>query len=242
MAAPHNHGDGPYHGETVRISAQGLVTITQKFVADTLADVFRIRRQYRTYEGLPRTDCEASQRPAGCYDVTLTFEGQSPDTEGQNETGEGEEWEVISEFSEEPIESHFIIDKIVDYYGGWTDGDGRIKFPEFMEIPSRSGGTSKGREIKNPMFGREFYFQTGSVVRLTTIEKRVPSDIARFGDRILKRLPITDLKHIDWGDRDWLEMQPQVRKRGNVFELTREFKMSPPGKWPRFVVGFIDQR
>jgi hypothetical protein len=244
MSEPHNHGDGPFHGATVRISRLGLVTVQMKFVADTFADIFRIRRNWTEFEGLPRADLDASQRGAGCFDLTITFEGTTPETAPGNEEG-GQEWEVISEFSEEPVESHFLFDRIMEYYSGYLDGEGRAKFPETLEVPNRNAGPSKFRQekqIKNPMFGVESYFQTGCIVRLTTVEPSVPRDVFRFADRVLTKLPITDLAGVDWGNRNWLEMQPQPRKRGNAVELVREFKMSPPGGWPKYIVGFIDQR
>lgn len=238
--------DGPYNGTKVTIAASGLVTIDVYYVATTFEDIFRIWLENPTFLGLRRSrnaPALAPQRQAGSYDLTISYEGYVPDADPEDNP-ESKSWRVTPEWSEEPIESNVAYEQIKQMFGGFLDGEDRLKFPEYIELPNTVGGPSpfrKGKKIKNPMFGRETFFQTGSIVELTEIVRSVPVDLVRNVNRIRKTLPIEDLRHVDWGDRDWFEMQPDVQSKGDVVELVRRWKMSAPGGWPPAYL-LVDQR
>ena len=236
--------DGPYHGSKGKVTKLGLVSNTVHFVAESFADVFRIIRENPTYQGLPRADSDFSQRPGKCFDVWITYEGQADDQSYGGLQSDEQDWEFIPEWSEERMENHPFLDVLMSKYLGYWE-EGKVAWPETAEQFMQKAFPMRRKPkqyAKNPMLGRDTYFVTGGTVRLTTLESRVPSDAYRNVNRILKTLPIHDLAHVEWGDRDWIETDPTPRKRGNLIEFTREFKMSPPGGWGPEMQILIDQR
>lgn len=240
--------DGPFHGTKGKITRLGLQSHTLHFVAETFEDVFRIVRENSSFQGIPRADSDYTQRPGKCFDVWITFEGENPDQSFGALATQDEEWEFIPEWSEEKIEQCPNLGKLMEKYLGYWGPDERVKFPPYWQKSVAVGSrlalkkTYRDELAINPMNNRDTYFCTGGVARLTTLVRRVPDDAYQNVNRIHKKLPIADLAHLDWGDRDWLETDPTPRKRGNLIELTREFKMSKPGGWGPEIQLLIDQR
>lgn len=239
----------PNPGISFEADQTGALVLTAPFWAATIQDARE--RLPRTLEGLGLSRYTAKERPSSKgFDIVAVYEGLSGGGDGQG-PGEDEngDWEVDSEFSEEPIKSHHLIALIKERYQG-VEEDGEIKFPEFL--PGRTFGDGRGtagrgrtyqkQGVRNPAYGLETYFQTGAIVRRTRIMFDLPEDFFRRINRVIDRPPIPALAGVDWGDRNFLTLVPRPRRRGNAIEMVEEWKLSAPGGWPPVVYGLIDRR
>lgn len=236
-------------GMEFEVDATGAVTLRVNFWGDDLESAGRAAP--REYMGLRRGTMTGKQRKGSCgFDVTATYAGLLPQ-DGNPEEDENGEWEVDSEFSEEPIKSHLMLPLILETYQGREDPEtGEIVFPK--KLSGKRSGDGRGlagggktyqrKGADNPAYGLESYFQTGAIVRRTRTLWRVPGGIFRDVGRVIERPPIPDLADVDWGDRNFLSLMPKPRRRGSAVELTEEWKVSGPGGWLPVTYGLIDRR
>lgn len=212
----------------------GLLSLTVPFYVATESEVLtvgieapfeleEISREWDDIEGLEG------------FQVTVTYEGLEP---GRDES-EGESIEFEPSFSEEPIEAHpsFLILK--EQFDGSTDDKGRVQWPETYFPKTGSQVLSGGpKDKKNPLFGVSTYLALKSVFRRTYVVREIPDDLLDTSGEIVESLP--DGFPTPNG-RDWLRLPPKVSKRGNVYQISEELLLSPPGgKWPPGVHGLID--
>jgi hypothetical protein len=169
----------------------------------------------------------------GClgFDVSITYRGL-PDTESDTD-----EYELDVSFSEEPIESHPNFDYIKKLYRG-SIVDDEVVFQEYIRLTKKLN-TKKGSKgfSKNPMFGVKTWLALKAVVRHTYTSPKRPN-LSRIG-KILKRVP-GGFETPE--DHDWLAMPPKCRRKGDRFQITMEYMLSPLGGWPEGVYELMEGR
>ena len=222
-------------GMTASRDERRLLSVSVPWNCKTLAETMTVGGA--SPFGLPETGRQVSQLEDASFQVTITYQG----TEG--EPPAEETYEFDSSFREEPIESHPQIARIRKRYGGVTNDDGRITFPEKLPSAGSDGSGLSGSEStsteKNPMFGQTTYLVLHAVFRRTYLKRRVPVNLLDEVGTTREKLPggLPTPK-----GRNWLIMPPKVSKRGNVFEISEEWMLSKPGeKWPPAIYGLIER-
>lgn len=183
--------------------------------------------------GLTETGRTFSELDAGGYQVDITYEG-IPDGEDRDQ----ETIEFDADFKEEPLAAHPAWATIKDKYKGSVDSTGAVKFEEFLDKAYKGalGGTQSGGKVKNPLFGTKSYLELSVIFRRTRVVETLPGNLLTSIGTIQNSLP-DGLPTPD--DRNWLVMPPKVVKRGNVWQIRDEWKLSPKGGWPPEVYQFI---
>jgi hypothetical protein len=241
-------------GIEFELEASGTVVISVPYYTDSIAAA--VSGIPREYLGLGLETMRGKERPSSKgFDVMVRYAGLTSDASlpDADEDQDGD-WEIDSEFEENPIKSHHLLPLIMERYEGYYEGgdeDGEVKFPKTLTGKPTGDGrglAGKGNKLttgpgrKNPAHGLESYFVTGAIVRRTRIMATVPDDFFRRIDRVIPRPPIPALSRIDWGDRNFLTLVPRPRKRGNAVEMVEEWKLSAPGGWTPLINGLIDSR
>lgn len=183
--------------------------------------------------GLTETGRTWDELDAGGYRVDITHEGIP-----EGEDKEQETIEFDADFKEEPLPAHASWLTIKEKYKGSVDSTGAVKFDEFLERAYRGslGGTQSGNKVKNPLFGLKTYLELSVIFRRTRIVETLPSNLLSSIGSIQQSLP-DGLPTPE--NRDWLVMPPKVTKRGNVWQIRDEWKLSPKGGWPPEVYNLI---
>lgn len=209
----------------------GLFTMTVPFYVEELTQVTQVGRTSPL--GLKETNREFEDIEGAGFEVSVTYEGF------EDGIDEGEiEYDFDPSFSEEPIESHPLINELIEHYEGQVDSKSK-KVTFGSTLASRGGGTSKkGKTRKNPLSGLSTYVSLRSVFRMTYTKRSLPAslfkDIGTIKDSLPGGFPTPS-------GRDWLVMPPKVSERGNAFQITEEWMASPPGGWPKSIYKLIEQ-
>lgn len=191
--------------------------------------------------GLSPTGRSWNQIENGKYKVTVTYQGYV-DGEEPDELEETEKWSLDFDFSEEPIESHVNLAEIKKVYGGQMVED-KLVFKEILPKGSsaRTGLTSRYRKAteKNPMHGVSTYILLKARITRTFSWTTVPSDTGIQIGRVYQTIPglPDDLADVRWGERDWMLMPPKITPKGDIWAVTQDYLLSPPGGWPYGVYG-----
>lgn len=203
---------------------RGLLGLTVPVHAETLAETLTVQAENPWL--LPEVGRKITQLDDGSYQVDITFEGLQG-------TQSEETFEFDFSFGEEPLESHPNYKEIKITYGGYLE-DGELKFPEIRPKADGGGTGLRGRSVssrdKNPFFGAKTYLVSRAMFRHTYLDENVSplllSEINTTVDTVPGGFPTP-------AGRNWLIMPPKVRKRGNVYEIVREYLLSKPGeRWP----------
>ena len=178
------------------------------------------------------------------YIVTVTYEG--PDNESMDGSGGGGSdeynrpiWSIDFDLQEMPIESHWNFPAIKAKYGGKPDPDSPDLwiFPD--EMPSGGGkstGLSKddsGEGKPNPMKGVRTYVVMITRVSKSYTKRSEPNVVSKIGKQSgsIPGAPAS-FNALSWGQRTWIQMPPQVSKRGRVWEITESWRLSEHFEWP----------
>jgi hypothetical protein len=203
-----------------------LVSFTREYVVDTEEEI-----ELAGAGDAPLGLFEVS-RVAGNYQnhptkllVRVGYEGitNEPDPEADAVY----EFDVLLE--ENPIEAHPKIQDIIKKYAGEVDpSTKRVRFP--LTLPNQNtsgagalaGGGGQGATKRNPLFGLTSYLTLGSVFRRSTVSRTMPSDLlGRVGETrqsLPRGFPTPE-------GRLWLIMPPRAVLRGNIFEISDEWKL-----------------
>lgn len=169
------------------------------------------------------------------YLVTLSYEGQSteggapPDPE-VNETVEGE-----AMFVREPIETCPSLDTLLSKFSGSIDAaTGKVRWARQLRSSSSSGTglSSTTARTTNPMYGRTDYAVAGAEVIHTFVRAKITGDLFEDLNQIITDLPssIPSNGRPDTPKgRNWMVMAPRWVSRGNVSQIFRRYRLSPPG-------------
>lgn len=236
---PDIHGqEPPYEVDRITgsMDSSGVVTSTIKYMVKTEHDCVTYKRgELHPTLGIPESERSWEEEAPCGFGFLLTIVYKSIGTiDGE------EDIELDSSYSEEPIESHPNLLKIMEKYQGFTNSEGEIEFPKTYEPEKGGFGLDKREgeeeEKKNPMFGVKTWLALASVVRRTWISSRRPS-LSRMG-RIVKSVPggfQTPEGH------DWIIMPPKSRRRGDgYYENTEEYLLSPLGGWTEGVYELME--
>lgn len=216
-------------GTTGSRDKTGLLSITIPYHVDRLEEVLTVG--LTPPFGLTEQDRKWDDIEGSGFEVSVTYEGLE---DGKDEGNT--EYDFDPSFSEEPIESHPLIEELVDRYDGQVK-DNKVTFPS--TIPDDSGGLGggDGGERSNPLAGLTTFLSLRSVFRMTYTRKKLPKNLLRDIGTIKSGLPNSFPTP---AGRDWIVMAPKVSERGNAFQITEEWMMSPPGGWPENVYKLIE--
>jgi hypothetical protein len=212
------------HGANGSKDERGLVSHEVPYLATKFEQVLTVGAG--SYGGLPETGRTWRMDQAGCYVVYVTYEGQDPNT--STTAKEAETFEAKSSYREEPIEGHPQIEELIKKFNGTRDSQTqKVTFQAMMQGTGTNalGADSNQKEIPNPMAGVEKFMALEVVWTRQYIKKTIPASIfARIG-RITSNPPGGAPKIP--GRSAWLIMPPQVKKRGNVVEISEEYTLLP---------------
>ena len=217
-----------------------MVSWDVPWYVESSADVFDVGDE-PPLVGLVETGRNFSQVEGAGLIVTITYEGYA----GEHESPEDEEpiYSFDSSFKEEPIEAHPDFPAIKKRYEGTFDPEDKTtKWPEFLSTAASKTGlfgpndVVKGGGEKNPMFGNETFLSFASVFRKSYIREELPPNMLDGIGTIVTSLP---RGYPTPDGRDWLQMPPRIRERGEFFQVDEEMILSPAGGWTPEVYGLI---
>lgn len=208
-------------GKTFQVSDNGLVAIRLKYLCDSEDEA--LTGIPASYRGLIRRG-----HSGGTWDaddqkwiVETTYQGLVAGDPSEDL----DQYEIGGEFREEPIESFPERAALVREHGAYIDESGRMKFPEALPTKSAGsfgGATSSQSSQDNPLFGLTtfpVYYERASH---TYIREKVPATVHKRKGTILANLP----SGFDYdGDaKAWFVDAPNIRKTGNCWTITENFK------------------
>ena len=232
-------------------SKEGVVQWNVPYLVKTKSSINNLPS---TYEGCQRVGSTWTcnhNGPSPSYIANVTYEG--PDEENMN-SGSGDEysrpvWSIDFDLKEMPIESHWNLTEIKKKYGGYPDPDAPDLWKFGDTMPGGSGsssglskGATKGQKA-NPMKGVRTY-----IVMLTTVSKsytkRITPDMTSKIGKQMTSLPNAPagFDKLGKGKRSWIQMPPQVTKRGKVWEITDSWRLSEYFEWPDKVYEKFEKR
>lgn len=221
----------------------GVITITQPWWCETLAECFSVGEQELVMSA--NTRLPELTRGFGVWDPDTITNGYQIGI-----TYQGPDWSMDldrvqrfgfdSEYSEQPMETHHAIDLLLSpKYGGRLvesgNGEKRLVFDrDTSGEGAGGGGFAKGEEGAgdgNPNFGYRTYPMYESIWTHTYLAKRLPKD---FLDRISSVVDTPPGKPPTPRGRNWLIMTPQLEifPNDSGFRITDFYKLSKPGGWP----------
>ena len=173
-------------------------------------------------EWQPRTFTRNAAGDQGGYFVDVTLEGHA-DPDNANE----EYYEFEGATSDDPIESHWNFDVLLDVYGGGKKPDpqsGKMVWPRQLTVDGQKG--------RNRMFGVESWANPTLIWTRNFVRPFLPADIVQNLGTIFRTPPGNPTKlqnppGID-GNREWLCVRVRGRQRGNIWQLADSFQLSNP--------------
>jgi hypothetical protein len=211
--------------------ALGIVTVKLPYTVKpsltkmaTLKEALTFVPADLTELGLPLLKRNLKERPDCGYDVTFDCEGHF-----KPESADGEEFTLDGASSDDAIESHPEIERLVQKY--FPEGttlqqarkeDGSILFPITLQV--------NGKDVPNPLFGIKTYLVPGLVWTRTFTTQFLPDDLARqlgcIGNPPVgkkgQRVPTLA------GQRDWIMVRMRADWRGNIWKCSESWLVSGP--------------
>ena len=208
--------------ESFEVDRLGKMMIRRRYLTDSRSEA--LTGLPAAVDGLPRVGSRGQvwiSSADGRHVVDAVYEGV---TEDPDETFD--EFELLTEEREMPIESFPFLGDLNELYGAEVDPEtGKVTFPETLPKPkSRLGQPltlnsmkNKSDEAQNPMFGTTSFPITHTLARWSLIRKKVPQSLVRQERTIIDRLPsgfdYTGLK------KRWYVRPLQKRKTGNAWSI-----------------------
>jgi hypothetical protein len=164
----------------------------------------------------------------GEFEVTFNFEGAP--AEFNFEAPEAITYELDGSTSEDPIESHWDFDRLVQIYDGDHFDDLGLQWQGFGRIAKTKGELAGARadNKKNPLFGTTSYYVGGCVWRRTMVSKTFPPSMLRALGKIDS--PPGNPPPAE-GKQNWLKIRVSARWRGNCWEIAEEWLLSGDAGW-----------
>ena len=223
------------------------------FYAETFEEIFTVG--FDSGKGVPETKRSWSNNGNGSYTVTISYEGY-PDGKEPKKPEDTETWGCDYDWSEEPIEAHWNIIAIQKFFGGVVDDDMKIIFPKTMPegtgvwaglglggVEGGAFGNLKAGD-KNPMFGQSTYISLKVKITRKYSIKEIPQSVGDNIGNIVKKIPGApeQISRVVWNhERNWMVMPPKITQKGNAWEITQEYHLSPPKGWPEEVYEFMEK-
>ena len=209
----------------------GIVTRTYKVGAVGLRidpDWLRPANAPNPLWGIPMTDANAVIVD-GTVEIVYTYEGAeslSPDEEENTFTFHGG-------MEDKPIDAHPGLELLKTKFG-W---DSQLHtFPEFPPDEGSGGGFGAATTPKrNELFGTEGWRSVIGTYSRTFAAFSVSASVYHGIGTVFDSPP--GLSRIGLvgkvGRRNWLKLAPEIRKRGNVAQITDNYELSGPRGWSR---------
>ena len=181
------------HKESFEIDRMGMMRVKRRYLADSRFEA--LNDIPRAVDGLPLAGTSGViwiSKTDGRHVVDVVYEG----LETEFPDGEYDDFELITEEREMPIETYAPFEILVEEYGAVSNTETRrVEFPETLpKQPSRLGqaltlDTMKGKETPNPFYGVTSYPVTHTVAVWRLVRKRVPSNLIKQERTVIDRLP-----------------------------------------------------
>jgi hypothetical protein len=234
-------------GATGSKSNEGVIQWVIPYYVSDISQVLTIGvGDYENCQEVSRTWSCNNDGAGPSYIVTVTYEGgEVTSNSATGDGGAGTVWSLDYEVSEVPINAHWNWDVIKKTYGAYEE-EGSWLFPESM--PSEGGGSKSsglggskavGSGEKNPMYGKNTYIVMLPIVSVSYTKKTLPARVINGIGKMLSTIPEAPqaISSLDKGSRNWIQMPPQVSKRGNTWSITESWKLSENDPWPKAVYG-----
>lgn len=149
------------------------------------------------------------------FHVTLSYEGHpAPDS------ADGESFEVEGATSDDPIESHWNYEVLLNNYKGKEDSQtGRAKWPRKLT-------DGNGQSARNKMHGVESWANPGMIWNHNYTKPRLPASLIRELGTISNSVP-GNPPELSAG-RQWLCLRIRGRERGNIWQIQQSWQLSGP--------------
>lgn len=209
--------------ESFEIDRMGLMKVRRRYLADSRNEA--LTGIPGSVDGLPLVGVSGAiwiSKTDGRHLVDVIYEGimtEFPD-------GEYDEFELITEEREMPIESFYYQGDLSSDYGAYTDPDtNRILFPPTLPKAKSQIGrpltleTMKdtSKEEPNPLYGTTTYPVTHTAATWRLVRKRVPNSLIKQERTVIDRLP----SGFDYSGpkKSWYVRPLQKRKSGNAWTI-----------------------
>jgi len=223
-------------------SREGVVQWVVPYYIATLNRLGSIPASYQGCDKVSQTWICNNDGPSPSYIATITYEGPDDTSMG---TGDNEYdkpvWSIDFDLQEMPIESHWNFEVIKQTYGGNPDPNDPQAwiFPDNMPSAKSGGGTglskdaNKGESKANPMKGVRTYIVMLTRVTKSYTKKSAPSVVEKIGTQsaAIPGAPAS-FNALGWGKRTWMQLPPQISKRGSVWQVTESWRLSEYHDWP----------
>lgn len=209
--------------ESFEIDRMGMMKVRRRYLADSRFEA--LTGIPSSVDGLPLAGVSGTiwiSKTDGRHLVDVIYEGimtEFPD-------GEYDEFELITEEREQPIESLFYQGDLSFYYGAYNDPDtGKLLFPP--TIPKSKGNSARpltldtmkdtGEEEPNPLFGTTTYPVPYTSATWRLVRKKVPNSLIKQERTVIDRLP----SKFDYSGpkKNWYVRPLQKRKSGNAWTI-----------------------
>ena len=228
-------------GATGSKSREGVV---QWVVPYYIASLNQLDTIPGTYQGCGKVSntwvCNNDGSPPS-YTATVTYEGPDNTSIGNNNEYDKPVWSIDFDLQEMPIESHWNFEVIKQTYGGRPDPNDPQSWIFADEMPKSSGGggtglskdSSGGSGKSSPMKGVRTYIVMLTRVTKSYTKKTPPDVVSKIGTQsatIFGAPPAFNM--LGWGNRSWMQLPPQISKRGTVWQVTESWRLSEYHEWP----------
>jgi hypothetical protein len=209
--------------------ATGKTTINKKYFVTDFAQLQTAPK----IDGYQATNISYTRINDTAYEQSVTYEAM---TEGSSSDNGGVVWlqsgvkgtfEMFCSFESKPIEKHPRLDKLMDDFNGYYDGQYVIWQRTYT--PNSGGGLSYN-PVPNPMFGVRNYKEPTLTLRHTYFTKNVNPNIWDTTGRVVDKLPAgipipkgekdSDGKEIP---RKWMMQAPAVSRQGEAWQVVQEY-------------------
>jgi len=207
--------------ESFEIDRMGMMRLRRRYLADSRNEA--LTGIPGSVDGLPLVGVSGAiwiSKTDGRHIVNVIYEGimtEFPD-------GEYDDFELITEEREMPIETYTPFEILVEEYGAISNTETkRTEFPETLpKQPSRLGqaltlDTMRGKETPNPFYGVTSYPVTHTSAVWRLVRKRVPNSLIKQERTVIDRLP----SGFDYSGpkKNWYVRPLQKRKSGNAWTI-----------------------
>lgn len=232
-------------GGSGSVDDRGIARRTLVFICDEEAEVFTAGPASHLGLGKKPGGLTWDPTPAGKFKASVAYEGIAEDgDEVDPERKENFEW--LQRKSEEPIEAHPLIDKIMEVYGGTADENGKIQFPRFMPAAAGAdglpGNEATQSQQRNPMYGRESYLLRSRILRWKFFSREYPEEWEAKDGLVIDSAPGG---HRPKTGRDFLvsfnSASPVGSGESFGYDCEIDFIESEKGGWPPSQALFADE-
>lgn len=205
------------------VDRRGLAKVKGRYLFEDISvDDALVAPLPSRFTSLPEAGREFSEWDSDkSFYMDVTFEGLLKDP-----TSDEDQYVILPEWREEPIEAFPDMDALVKKWGAYDEGDGRIKFPQYMSGGGTAAGTGLGSSSgskgeRNPLYGTTSYPVLRCVAQHSFVRLRKPANLASSVGDVVKNLP-AGFEFSGMGP--WIVDVPRMRKRGNAWEIVLTWK------------------